>query len=532
MEVEAKFSIPDEQTFQRLLEVDSLADFHLGGGRVADIRDHYLDTAGRDILARGYACRVRRENGRFFATLKGLGETSGAVHRRVEHEVELPEHLPPEAWPPSRARKLALTLSGGRPLQSLFLIDQTRYRRPLRADERTLAEINLDRVRVHHAGVALLSFLEFEAELRPDGSEADLSLLAAELQAGWELQPVDQSKFERGLSAVGEGPVIRLDAPGIEPDDPMSEAGRKTFRFHFRRMLHNEPGTRLGEDIEALHDMRVATRRMRAAFRVFGDFYEPEAVGPYLKGLKRTGRALGAVRDLDVFREKVRAYLETLPESEQDSLDELLAALETRREAARRRMLAYLDGKKYRRFVKRFGEFVETEGMGGRPISIEDDRPRPYRVRHVAPVAVYERLAAVRAYDEWVRIADPPLERLHRLRIACKRLRYTLEFFREVLGPEAKAAIKEIVAVQDHLGALQDAVVASDILRDFLTYGTWGKETKQGAPGPPDFAPGVEAYLVAKQVEIDELLAEFPRVWQQLRSAEFSRKVAGVVAVL
>ncbi len=50
----------------------------------------------------------------------------------------------------------------------------------------------------------------------------------------------------------------------------MSEAGRKTFRFHFRRMVYNEPGTRLGEDIEAMHDMRVATRRMRAAFRVFG----------------------------------------------------------------------------------------------------------------------------------------------------------------------------------------------------------------------------------------------------------------------
>ncbi len=96
---------------------------------------------------------------------------------------------------------------------------------------------------------------------------------------------------------------------------------------------------------------------------------------------------------------------------------------------------------------------------------LDGGEPRPYRVRHVAPLVIYERLAAVRAYDEWVSIPNPPLERLHALRIACKRLRYTLEFFREVLGPDTRSLIKEIVTMQDHLGDLQDAVVASDILK-------------------------------------------------------------------
>src|SRR5690606_3507983 len=92
--------------------------------------------------------------------------------------------------------------------------------------------------------------------------------------------------------------------------------------------------------------------------------------------------------------------------------------------------------------------------------------PQPYRVRHVAPVAIYERLAAVRAYDEWVTIPSPPVARLHALRIVCKRLRYAVEFFREALGPEAKILINQVVGMQDHLGELQDAVVASGILRD------------------------------------------------------------------
>jgi CHAD domain-containing protein len=328
-------------------------------------------------------------------------------------------------------------------------------------------------------------------------------------------------------------PIELLETSGIEPDDPMSEAGRKTFGLHYRRMLYNEPGTRLGEDIEALHDMRVATRRMRAAFRVFGDYFQSKTMAPHLKGLKRTGRALGPVRDLDVFREKIQAYLATLPDMQRGSLDALLVVLEAQREAARQRMLAYLDGAEYARFKQRFGEFVETEGMGSLPVALNGGEPRPYRVRHVAPMVIYERLAVARAYDEWVSIPDPPRERLHALRIACKRLRYSLEFFREVLGPDAEALIKEVVVMQDHLGALQDAVVASEILRDYLRWGTWGHQVADALPPDgPVFAPGVEAYLNAMQSDMKHLVATFPQAWRRITGADFSRMVAEAVAVL
>jgi CHAD domain-containing protein len=328
-------------------------------------------------------------------------------------------------------------------------------------------------------------------------------------------------------------PIELLETPGIEPDDPMSEAGRKTFRFHYRRMLYNEPGTRLGEDIEALHDMRVATRRMRAAFRVFGDYFQSKATARHLKGLRRTGRTLGPVRDLDVFREKIHVYLASLPEAQRGGLDALLVVLEAQREAARQRMIAYLDGEKYARFKGRFGEFVETEGMGALPVALNGGQPWPYRVRHVAPMVIYERLADVRAYDEWVSIPDPPLERLHALRIACKRLRYTLEFFREVLGPDTGDLIKSIVCVQDHLGNLQDAIVARSLLDGFLHRGTWGSNTRPGeeAAAPVD-VPGVQAYLAAKQRELEHLLETFPEIWQPVHEREFSQRIAKAVADL
>ena len=74
------------------------------------------------------------------------------------------------------------------------------------------------------------------------------------------------------------------------------------------------------------------------------------------------------------------------------------------------------------------------------------------------------------------------LIRLHQLRIASKGLRYSLEFLEEVLGPESKVLVKELKKLQDHLGNLQDAVVASNLLRDFLTWGTWGHSRPKKAP--------------------------------------------------
>ena len=565
MEVEAKFSIPDEQMFQRLLETTTLAGFSLDNPIVTELHDRYLDTVDGAFLAGGYACRLRRQDGQTIATLKGLGGVSGAIHRRVEHEVDLPGPLPPQLWPASPARQLALRLCGQEALVPLFEIRQSRHSRCLNDGLRAVAELHLDRVDLPHGGVEAATTLELEAELLPDGDEEDLQRLALELERRG-LVAETRSKFERGLALLGSGAASRQEAqpgmdknspiweqtpvddpdqitpspaiellstPGIEPDDPMGEAGRKVFRFHYRRMLTNEPGTRLGEDIEALHDMRVATRRMRAAFRVFGEYYRPKAVAPYLKGLKRTGRALGPVRDLDVFRAKVQAYLGTLPQLQQGSLDGFLAILEAQREAARQRMLTYLDSEKYARFRERFGQFVETQGLGSRIFTLDDGEPRPYRVRHVAPMAIYERLAAVRAYDEWVTIPNPPLERLHALRIACKRLRYTLEFFREVLGPNTKALIKEIVALQDHLGALQDVVVARHILGQTLDRGTWGDEVVDAAiPLAPVDTTGVEDYLAAKEAEMQVLLDTFPHAWQRITGIEFSHMVAEAVVVL
>jgi CHAD domain-containing protein len=321
----------------------------------------------------------------------------------------------------------------------------------------------------------------------------------------------------------------RPSPPGIALDDTMATAAMKTLRFHFHRMLDHEKGTRSGEDPEDLHDMRVATRRMRAALRVFEGHYDPAPLGPIARGLRKTGRALGAVRDLDVFAEKMAHYVESLPKERQHELDSLRDAWNSERDDARARMLAYLDGD-YGRFVQRFGDLLADPRAAELPPYSPAGDVLTRRVVDVLPAVVYARAGTVWSYAVPLSQPNAPLLRYHRLRIASKFLRYSLEFFEEVLDPQAKHLIKTMKGLQDHLGDLQDAVVACGVLRTFLTWGSWRPPeggTRRSATGV--VAPGVAAYLAYRQQEMQRLLDEFPEVWEKVSGPDFAAQLGEVL---
>ena len=317
--------------------------------------------------------------------------------------------------------------------------------------------------------------------------------------------------------------------PGIRSADTMVEAGVKTLRFHLARMLEHEAGTRLGEDPEELHVMRVSTRRMRMALVVFEEYLDRQAMRPVLKGLRRTGRTLGAVRDLDVFEEKTQRYLDTLPPERAGDLDGLLAACRAERERQRENLVEYLDGERYRAFVARFEDLLDgpLEHLSARPAA----DPRPQRVAQVLPGVLYKDMAVVWAFEGQLGGTETPLPRFHALRKGCKGLRYTLEFFEDVLGPGARPLIKKVKGLQDHLGDLQDAVVTCGVLRDYLTWGTW-RHSGHDLPGPVEVivAPGAARYLTARQEEMERLIRTFPDVWPTVAGSGFSRELATVIA--
>jgi len=332
-----------------------------------------------------------------------------------------------------------------------------------------------------------------------------------------------------GADAADPPAAAHKKRPDILPSDTMTEAAAKTLRFHLEKMLEHEEGTRLGEDPEELHDMRVSTRRMRMALRVFADYLDPQVMRPVLKGLRRTGRTLGAVRDLDVFNEKTQVYLDGLPDDRAGELDDLLAAWKAERDRQREHLVTYLDGRRYRAFVEKTVALLDGPVEALAPLEVSG--PRPQRVAQVLPGVLYKDMAVVWAFEGQFGGLETPLPRFHALRKACKGLRYTLEFFEGVLGPGARPLIKRVKQLQDHLGDLQDAVVTSGVLRDFITWGTW-RHAGHDLPGPIEVivAPGAARYLAARQEEMERLVLGFPDVWPTVAGSDFSRELATVIA--
>ena len=180
--------------------------------------------------------------------------------------------------------------------------------------------------------------------------------------------------------------------------------------------------------------MRVATRRQRAAWRVFGDAFDQKRTGRHQRRLKEVARDLGAVRDLDVLIEAGEAYQKELrggrraPRSGRCSTD-----WRGQRDAARLVLIKELDS---------------GATSAGSTTTSRSSRPRasdarivgpaePHRVRDTMPSRIWAAYEGVRGYEPVMRWAD--VTTLHDLRIAAKWLRYTLEFVREALGRDVGA---------------------------------------------------------------------------------------------
>ena len=131
----------------------------------------------------------------------------------------------------------------------------------------------------------------------------------------------------------------------------MSEAGRKILYTHFCRMVENEEGTRSGEDPEACTTSASPPAACAPPSSSLNPISLPEALAPFGKTLKLTGRALGAVRDLDVLMAKAEAFQSRQAEGSTDGpqpLAPLLSAWRRRRDAAREELLDYLDAEEVR----------------------------------------------------------------------------------------------------------------------------------------------------------------------------------------
>jgi len=325
----------------------------------------------------------------------------------------------------------------------------------------------------------------------------------------------DASPAEAAAVPATTAPAIGR-TPDVRTDDPWAEAGRKILHFHLARMLARVPGVIAGEDPEEVHAMRVAARRMRAAWRVFGDGFEREERRRYRGELRDVGARLGAVRDLDVLVEILVAHGAQRSARQRAGLEPLLSAWRAEREARRVDLVAELESERFAAFITDYREFVETPGLAALPVAPH----APGLVRHRMPVTIWGAYQAVWAFDGDLGAAD--LATLHQLRIAAKWLRYTLEFVREPLEPGVTALIRPVVALQDHLGTQHDLHVAGLLAREFAT-----SATLTDAQGK-----AIGKFVDQLDHGVERLRRTFEPTWRPIAAASYRRGLGRAIARL
>lgn len=199
-------------------------------------------------------------------------------------------------------------------------------------------------------------------------------------------------------------------------------------------------------EIKGVHDMRVATRRLRSALRDIGPFLHEEPLKPVKKELKKISDALGEVRDRDV---AIGALKKLSEETEGDAVEagigQLIKEKTGERNAARTELTAVITTENIETLGKTFAAALKEALRGRDRISFTEAAGRAVAANLDDMLGLGPSL-----YKPFKR------KRLHKLRIAAKRLRYSLELLALCRGTDAKALAKEISKLQDFLGELHD----------------------------------------------------------------------------
>ena len=521
-ETEAKFLVVDGTHVGGL--IDSLDSYDVRSASGVDIVDGYWDTPGWHLFRAGWTYRWRDRSGDKIMTLKSRRLRDGLVQKRQEVERRVPA-FPQDGSHPLVAEHVAERSGGLRSgdLRELFRVETHRRLFDIRLPDGALVELGIDRTTITTDGPVRkpapgrMTFVELEIELK-EGREESLRRMAGELQRRSGLLAARLSKFERGLQTVGLSPprasrmvlptnslfvqALREQAPS--PADPAIHLAYGRLLEQFEEMIVQEPMAWEGLDPEGVHKMRVATRRLRSAFRAFKKVL-PASIRSFNGEFKWLAAVLGGVRDLDVAIGNLPHFLSEIPPEDAAHLDAFEQDLADRWREERRRLLACLASRRYGRLKADFAGSLERG-----PSARDMEALGSITVGEAARLLIGKRYRRVVRRGRQI-TSESSDESLHALRIQCKRLRYLLEFFRPAYGNLLGAEIRRLKKLQDVLGEFQDACVAGHLLRRYAD----GLPVSSGNRGQ-FVALGL---LIAGQDRRAALLrADFANAWERFDS--------------
>jgi len=287
---------------------------------------------------------------------------------------------------------------------------------------------------------------------------------------------------------------------------------------HIDALSREISGVRDGEDIEHIHRMRVASRRLRAALPLFSTCFSEKDFRYWMREVKKITRALGAARDADVQIAFLKKYLKTQNDATipANPLAQLLARLQKRRRVLQDQVVTALDEMEESRILMLLQEacvFPEQPRISRREL-----------YSGILPVAadqIGDRIGKIFRYEPFVHNPDAVFEH-HALRIAAKKLRYTMETYAPLYRRDLKKPIGRIKKLQDLLGDIHDC----DVWIEQMSLAIVRQRSRRLPKGDPldtsvsAIAP-LRRLLVNREKRRANLYRQFVRYWDSLSRTGF-----------
>ncbi|HEY3723672.1 MAG TPA: CYTH and CHAD domain-containing protein [Acidimicrobiia bacterium] len=431
--------------------LDELLD-GLGHGAVEQIEQEatYFDTPDLRLSRAGASLRYRSDDG---WTVKIPRSQQGDAFERTEVSFQGERGLPP-----APATELVRVWARTAPLGVVARIRTQRTRVELCDDAgHVLGEIDDDQVTgtaMHQQPVA---FHEIEVETSEAAPAKAVDRLVHRIRKAGAGSGPAMPKITRALGPDAQAPPDLSPPRSVRTDATVEQLVRAVITDSVLRLTEHDPAIRLDAGAEAVHQARVATRRLRSDLRTFRPVLDPSWSEPLRVELRWLGGALGKVRDADVLLGLLEAKCGALDPASQDPARELLDRLAAMRERDREELLDALRSDRYATLLDRLVAATRSPRFR--------DHARRRRAAKVVGRLIRPPWKRVRKGVR--RLSDDPEDaQLHEVRKRAKQARYALEAVSPVTGKRAARAAKRLADLQDVLGDHQDAVVAARWLHD------------------------------------------------------------------
>jgi inorganic triphosphatase YgiF len=427
---------------------------------VRRLKSVYFDTPDHGLAARRVALRVRHDGDRRVQTIKtDAGDQQG--YARGEWERELKGDQPELSDLPDVGE--ASGILGGAEVQErlkpVFVTDfeRSEWRLDLGAGTEIVCALDAGEVR---SGSRSQPICEAELELKT-GRAAEVFEFARRLhsRASFRLEPRSKAAVGYALRAFRPAPP-KFAPPDLDPAETAEAATKRIsaacishLRAHHARLMDRE-------DPLAIHQMRVASRRLRSLLRLLRNRLPPD-IAVVSAELRWFAKQLALARDLDVFlAETLAPVRESLPGD--PSLDALAERAAKTRARAYRRARRAVDSRRFTAMLLDIGYWVELEDWT-KPGDTERAAWLMTPVSDVARPLLNLLWLAARDGGRNLKLLDR--RALHALRIRIKKLRYGCEFFASLFrNGDAKPMLRLLRQLQDHFGHIQDVTATAGLL--------------------------------------------------------------------